>query len=128
MRNLKAAIISGKIRRHLGNSNLGKSYVLTLTEKASLTKRFLKEMKRDQVISLCKESLPRILSKCFEEPVHSTQNRGEDSFTCLYTVMATTEGLELMVEEQRATETRKKSPTLSYCVNLWCAQCLESRM
>lgn len=47
MGKLKAAIISGKIRRSLGNSNLGKSYVLALTEKASLTKRFLKEMKEE---------------------------------------------------------------------------------
>lgn len=37
MGKLRAAIISDKIRGHLGNSNLGKSYDLTLTEKASLT-------------------------------------------------------------------------------------------
>lgn len=37
MEKLKAAIISDRISRHLGNSNLGKSYALTLTEKASLT-------------------------------------------------------------------------------------------
>lgn len=37
MGKLIAAVISDRIRKHLGNSNLGKSYVLTLTEKSSLT-------------------------------------------------------------------------------------------
>lgn len=37
MGKLIAAIISDRISKHSGNKNLGKSYVLTLTEKSSLT-------------------------------------------------------------------------------------------
>lgn len=41
--------------------------------------------------------------------------------------MAMTESLELMVEEQKATE-KKNIPSISYCVNSQCAQDLESCM